>query len=172
VSNDAYYAASLAASQELPTKEAVRAARVRFSTSPSEWARGEEAREAEASASQVIQGKPTYEQKEFGFAASRDNDAGRGRPSLIPEMAINRMAQRFAEGAAAHGDNNWRKGMPLSRFQDAIIRHAMAAGANDESEDHLAAILWNAAAWMDTQDGIRNCRLPASLDTTAHWSVS
>jgi hypothetical protein len=46
------------------------------------------------------------------------------------------------------GDRNWEKGIPVSRYVSAILRHTFKYiwGANDE--DHLAAIAWNAFAIM------------------------
>lgn len=56
------------------------------------------------------------------------------------------------------------QGIPLSRFLDAIIRHALAAGEGDQSEDHLGAVLWNAASWIETEARIEDGRLPRELD--------
>jgi hypothetical protein len=56
------------------------------------------------------------------------------------------------------------KGMPLSRLHDSIMRHLLAASEGDESEDHLGAILWNASAWMWTEQAIKDGRLPDDLN--------
>ena len=100
----------------------------------------------------------------FDTGAVRDAMSGKGLPSLIPPEAIRRCARRFEDGAAKYGLHNWMKGIPLSRYQDAITRHTLAAAEGQTDEDHLGAVLWNAAAWVWTQDEIEAGRLPASLD--------
>ena len=100
----------------------------------------------------------------FDTGAVRDAMSGKGLPSLIPPEAIRRCAQRFEDGASKYGLHNWMKGIPLSRYQDAITRHTLAAAEGQTDEDHLGAVLWNAAAWVWTQGEIEAGRLPASLD--------
>ena len=100
----------------------------------------------------------------FDTGAVRDAMNGKGLPSLIPPEAIRRCARRFEDGASKYGLHNWMKGIPLSRYQDAITRHTLAAAEGQTDEDHLGAVLWNAAAWVWTQDEIEAGRLPASLD--------
>lgn len=100
----------------------------------------------------------------FSTGAVRDAMQGKGLPSLIPPQAIIRLARRFEDGAAKYSRNNWMKGIPLSRFQDAIQRHLLAAAEGKTDEDHLGAVLWNAAAWIWTEDEIAAGRLPAELD--------
>lgn len=94
----------------------------------------------------------------------RDGGDGKGLPSCIPPVALRALARRYADGAAKYGHGNWLQGIPLSRFYDAILRHAMAAMEGDTSEDHLGAVLWNAASWLETEARIRDGRLPRQLD--------
>ena len=103
------------------------------------------------------------DRSQFDTGAQRDAMKGKGLPSLIPPQAIRRLAKRFEDGAIKYDRLNWLKGMPLSRFQDAIIRHTMAAAEGQTDEDHLAAIMWNAAAWMETSTRIDSNRLPEAL---------
>lgn len=104
------------------------------------------------------------EKKVFESGAQRDGDVGRGRFSLIPPTALLALAKRFEDGAVHYGDNNWMKGMPLSRLYDSMMRHLLAASENDKSEDHLGAILWNASAWIWTEQAIKDGRLPHELN--------
>jgi len=101
---------------------------------------------------------------QFDTGAVRDAMSGKGLPSLIPPEAIRRCARRFEDGANKYGLHNWMKGIPLSRYQDTITRHTLAAAEGQTDEDHLGAVLWNAAAWVWTQDEIEAGRLPESLD--------
>lgn len=106
----------------------------------------------------------TGERTEFTTGAVRDAMHGKGLPSLIPPEAIRRLARRFEDGATKYGRTNWQQGIPLSRCLDAIIRHALAAAEGQTDEDHLGAVLWNAAAWVWIEDEINAGRLPADLD--------
>ena len=101
---------------------------------------------------------------EFETGSVRDAMEGKGIPSLIPPEAIRRLALRFEGGAIKYGRDNWKKGQPLSRYHDAIIRHTLAAAEGQDDEDHLGAVLWNAAAWIWTEDAIARGALPPGLD--------
>jgi hypothetical protein len=101
---------------------------------------------------------------EFDTGAVRDASSGKGVPSLVPPAAIRSLARRFEDGATKYGRDNWLKGIPLSRYQDAIIRHTLAAAEGQDDEDHLGAVLWNAAAWIETERRIQCQQLPGSLD--------
>jgi hypothetical protein len=102
--------------------------------------------------------------KDFTTGARRDGDIGRGRPSLIPPIALRSLAKRFEDGGKLYGDNNWRKGFPLTRLYDSMFRHLLALAEGDETEDHAGAILWNASAWLWTKDQIKRGNLPIELD--------
>ena len=104
----------------------------------------------------------------FASGAVRDAMVGKGLPSQIPPQAIRRLALRFEQGASKYGLDNWRKGLPLSRFVDAIIRHTLAAAEGQTDDDHLAAIVWNASAWMETETRIDNGDLDADLNDLPH----
>lgn len=106
----------------------------------------------------------------FVTGAVRDSMIGKGLPSLIPPEAIRRLARRFEDGAERYGRDNWQKGIPLSRYHDAIMRHTLAAAEGQSDEDHLGAVLWNAAAWIWTEDHIKSGRLPVELEDRAYIS--
>ena len=100
----------------------------------------------------------------YNTGGIRDNPVGKGTPSMIPPIAIRKIAARYEEGADKYGANNWQLGIPLSRYYDAIMRHLMAWGEGRIDEDHLGAVGWNmsAAAW--TQDQIKQGKLPSELN--------
>lgn len=106
----------------------------------------------------------TGQRSKFNTGAVRDAMSGKGLPSQIPPEAIRRMALRFEDGATKYGLQNWMQGIPLSRYVDAIFRHTLAAAEGRDDEDHLGAVLWNAAAWVWTEDQIASGSLPAELD--------
>lgn len=104
------------------------------------------------------------ERTNFPTGAVRDAVRGKGLPHLIPKCAILRMAKRFEEGAQKYGLGNFMKGIPLSRFQDAIERHTKDHAEGRTDEDHLGAVLWNAAVWAWTEEAIAAGKLPKDLD--------
>lgn len=71
------------------------------------------------------------------------------RFDLIPPEAVLRLARRFAQGAAKHGENNWRKGnweFVVSCFAH-LEHHLNKLKQNGNAgDDNLGAILWNATA--------------------------
>lgn len=77
------------------------------------------------------------------------------RYDLIPVEALRREAMRMAEGAHAHGENNYRKGGTDPAFIvdriNHLIEHAMKYAAGDRTEDHLAAVRANTAMliWLE-----------------------
>ena len=85
-------------------------------------------------------------------AAMREPAEGKGRPGLISPWALTRLAKHYENGCKKYDDYNWRKGMPFSRYTDSMFRHLIAWMQKDESEDHLAAIAWNAFAVMHHQE--------------------
>jgi hypothetical protein len=104
----------------------------------------------------------------FDTGAVRDAAEGKGLPSRIPPIALRKLAKRFEDGAIKYPDGasgpNWMSGIPLSRFYDAIVRHAIQAAEGNHDEDHLGAVLWNAAAWAWTANEINEGRLPLKLN--------
>lgn len=65
----------------------------------------------------------------------------------ISPYALERLGTLLTNGGKKYGDfRNWEKGMPWTRCIGAILRHTAAYMRRDQSEDHLAAIMWNAMA--------------------------
>jgi len=79
------------------------------------------------------------------------------------------LAQRGTDGAKKYDDYNWAKGIPLSVYIDSLDRHLKAYQMFDNSEDHLAAIMWNAMGLMYTEDAISSGKLPVELDDLYDW---
>lgn len=102
--------------------------------------------------------------QQFPTGSQRDDDTGKGYPSLIPTVFIKRLAVHFQLGAQKYDRDNWMKGQPLSRYIDSGWRHMMAARDGDDGEDHAAAWAWNCCAFIWTKDAIERGKLPAELD--------
>jgi hypothetical protein len=96
--------------------------------------------------------------------AIREVATGKGLPSLIPTRAMRRLATRLEDGAVKYSRNNWKKGMPLSRYIDSLMRHLWAFQENDETEDHLGAMIFNVVALSETFDMIEDGILPKEFN--------
>ena len=108
--------------------------------------------------------KDSGARQSFSTGAVRDLQQGKGRFDLVPTIAIRRLAKHFENGAVKYGDNNWQKGIPLARYLDSLERHVNCLKAGEPTEDHLAAIIWNAVCFMWTQNEIEHGYLPPTLD--------
>jgi hypothetical protein len=86
------------------------------------------------------------------FPSGAKSSEEKPRYDLIPVCALEREAVRMAEGAKAHGENNYQQGANDPAFiRDRInhlIAHALNYAAGDRSDDHLAAIRANCAMLM------------------------
>ena len=100
----------------------------------------------------------------YPTGAVRDASTGKGHFHSIPPSALRRLAKRFEDGALKYSKNNWMKGIALSHYQDSLLRHTLAWAEGDTSEDHLGAILWNAAAMDWTEQAIAAGCLPSELN--------
>ena len=86
------------------------------------------------------------------FESGAKSSEVKPRYDLIPHCALEREAVRMAEGAASHGENNYRKGKDDPAFItdriNHLIDHALRYAAGDNTEDHLAAIRCNTGILM------------------------
>ena len=78
--------------------------------------------------------------------------------------AYKRLAEHYANGAKKYNKNNWRKGQYVSRYFDSAMRHLWAALEGKKDEDHLAALLWNLIAIVQTKIDVDKGILPEELD--------
>lgn len=106
----------------------------------------------------------TGARSEFETGAVRDAHIGKGFFAMIPHEAEARIARRFEDGANKYGPDNWRKGIPLSRYYDAMRRHLAKWALGHTDEDHLGAVGWNYCAAVWTEREIYEGRLPSSLN--------
>lgn len=92
--------------------------------------------------------KDSGERQVFESGMVRDTQDGKPRYDLIPVGPLKRLADLYMRGAAKYDDNNWKKGQPYSRAYASLFRHMIAWREGDRSEDHLAAVAWNAFTLM------------------------
>jgi len=98
--------------------------------------------------------KDSGQRQEFESGAVRDIQEGKGRYDLLPTRAIRRLARHYENGAVKYGENNYLKGMPMSRFLDSALRHLFKALEGHQDEDHLIACAWNLLAIVEFQERI------------------
>ncbi len=108
--------------------------------------------------------KDSGQRESFGTGSVRDTREDKGRFDLISPIGVKRLAQLYERGAAKYGDRNWEKGQPLSRYLDSALRHLYQLLANENDEDHAAAVAWNVFSFMHTEEKIRLGELPKELD--------
>jgi hypothetical protein len=102
--------------------------------------------------------------QEFSTGAHRDAQEGKGRFDLLPLDALTRIAKHYEAGALKYGENNWKKGMPLTRYLDSAMRHLVKLLGGLDDEDHAAAVCWNLMSFMYTQKAVKEGNLPAELN--------
>lgn len=107
--------------------------------------------------------KDSGERHAFETGAQRDNSTGKGRYDLLPVLALRRLATTFEKGAEKYAARNWEKGIPLSRYIDAAMRHLMKHLEGWTDEDHAAQALWNVACMIQTQEMVDRGLLPREL---------
>jgi hypothetical protein len=101
---------------------------------------------------------------EFATGAVRDAQGGKGRMDLLPVRALIGVAKVFEAGAVKYDPDNWRKGIPLRRYMDSGLRHAMKYLRGDRDEDHLHQAIWNFMCLSETQSLIEEGLLPPELN--------
>lgn len=96
--------------------------------------------------------KDSGKREQFSTGSQRDSREGKGRYDLISTVGLRRLAQLYERGAVKYEDRNWEKGQPISRYMDSLIRHAFNYLEGEKTEDHLAAVAWNAFAAMHMEE--------------------
>ncbi len=115
-------------------------------TTPSKWAI--EAKKRIANRYKLEGMVDTGERVEHLTGATREPHANKGRFDLIPPEMMFRLAKWYELGGQKYEDRNWEKGLPVSNCINSLLRHAFKYLAGIDDEDHLAAVIWNAAAIM------------------------
>ena len=90
--------------------------------------------------------------KTFETGAKRSDDTRSVRFDLISPVALRRLAETYAEGAAKYGEYNWQKGIPASNLLNHAINHVYLWLSGDRSEDHLAHAMWGLGTVMHFEE--------------------
>lgn len=93
--------------------------------------------------------------------SQRDTQDDKPRYDLIGVEGLERVAGLMGRGARKYGENNWRLGQPASRYFASMMRHAYQWAMGDDTEDHLAAVVFNAFGIMHIE---KHAKFKALLD--------
>ena len=116
--------------------------------------------------------KDSGERRQFESGAVRDRAVGKGRYDLLSTQMLMRLARHYEAGAIKYSNRNWEKGMPISIYVDAAMRHLVKYIAGWNDEDHLAAAIWNLASIMFMEDKWPELQdLPERQLTTPRWVI-
>lgn len=86
-------------------------------------------------------------------AAMREDDSEKPAIEGLSPYALMRIGMVFTRGGVKYGNfRNWERGMPFSRYIGGILRHTAKYMMRDTTEDHLAAIVWNAQCLMHHEE--------------------
>jgi len=105
----------------------------------------------------------------FNTGAQRDTQTDKPRFDLIPSVSLRRLANLYSAGAKKYGEHNFEKGIPYSRVYASLFRHLIQWAEGEQTEDHLASVMWNAAALIYYDEMIKQGRLPKELNDMS-WS--
>ena len=106
--------------------------------------------------------KDSGEREEYSSGALRDNSE-KIKWHLVPVEAMKRVAQHYTNGAKKYSDDNWKKGIPSTRFLEGALRHLQQYRLGLRDEDHLSAVVFNILGiiyneevnrkWHDIEEG-------------------
>lgn len=69
--------------------------------------------------------------------------------SYFTPYTMERYAIHMKKAEKVHGRANWKKGgYPQEEYLESAMRHLMLLWANDSTEDHAAAIIFNMLGYM------------------------
>jgi hypothetical protein len=97
-----------------------------------------------------------YETKDSGrrikYSSGFTRDTGDNKPryDLIPTQILTRWAELMCRGANKYGEENWRLASSedeYKRFKASAFRHFIQWVNGEEDEDHMAAVMFNLAAY-------------------------
>lgn len=87
-----------------------------------------------------------------GGGIREQHRVGKGFFKYMPAIALRRLAQRYEYGAIKYGaSDNFKKGLPTEDCLDSAFRHLNDYMLGDNSEDHLAACVWNCFTIMEME---------------------
>ena len=90
--------------------------------------------------------------KAYENGSFRDRPLGKGIYHAMPMIALKRTAQRYEYGQTKYGKSGaYKEGLPVSDSWNSAMRHLIEYMDGDNSEDHLAAVVWNCFCMMEME---------------------
>jgi len=96
--------------------------------------------------------KDSGKRQDYESGMRRDTQDGKPNFALLltdmpyDEMPITRWAALMTRGAEKYGKRNWQLACSieeLDRFRESAFRHFIQWMANEDDEDHMAAVMFN-----------------------------
>lgn len=101
----------------------------------------------------------------YKTGAIRDDRTGKPNYLAVSFTARHRYVQYMTEMAKKYGEGNWRKGIPISSYEESLLRHISQyfrnkyEGASDEAEkDHLSAAIFNIEGIMHAEEIVKQSK--------------
>jgi len=108
--------------------------------------------------------KDSGQRQSFDTGMVRDVSTDKLDWTILPWIVLKRDVELYMRGAKKYARDNWKKGQPFTRAFESMMRHMYDYLMGDRSEDHLAAIRFNAACLIYYEEMIKQGELPAQLD--------
>ena len=113
--------------------------------------------------------RSTKRKEVFKTGARRSDAQGRGHYEDFSPMAMRRVAELLERGAVKYGSLNYARGMSMKRTMQSLLRHAYQYLEGDRTEDHLAAVIFNAMVLIHTEEGIARRLIPSIMDDLPNY---
>jgi len=102
--------------------------------------------------------------REFETGSKRDDDAHKPLVNHLDAYVRLRYGYLLRDGANHYGKNNWRKGQPTEAAIESLNRHLAYYEIGDQSEDHLAAMIFNIQLIMKNEEA-------AGVDVAKYFTI-
>jgi len=109
----------------------------------------------------------------FDSGAIRDSQDGKeSYAETISWVSLKRYAEYMTAKKIKYGSGNFKKGIPISSYEESLMRHISKYFINkyengdlEKSEDHLSAIVFNAFGIMFEEEKIKKNNIDAKNKT-------
>lgn len=102
--------------------------------------------------------------REFETGSKRDDDSHKPLVNHLDAYVRLRVGYLLRKGATHYDKGNWRKGQPTESAIESLNRHLAYYEIGDQSEDHLAAMIFNIQLIMKNEEA-------AGVDVAKYFSI-
>lgn len=115
--------------------------------------------------------KDSGKREEFSTGAKRDTQDDKPWFHVDSPYADLRGAKWLGQGGRKYGPNNYKAGMPMSRYLASLKRHLNAFERGLDDEDHLAAVLFNVKGLLHMEEGFKLGKYPVEMIDEGPMSI-